>query len=363
MVRPTSGLRTYSVSATAAGTARPANAAPRHRRFARQASTSAAVSTVTGPRPPRPASRCVCASYRPRVLRTWASTTASRPSGRAWPANASARDAVTAAHPVTSTAAGPRSAGGSSGRGAACRRSFVPRGISPAYGDAAAARATASRLQAARPGDRLGSDQGSADLELDLGVLGQRDVARVAVVDLAVVDGRDAPLGRAGLARPQRLPPHVEEVAQREGPVDRRLDMDDAVGGVRMQPVEALPAADERALRGVLGLRPGYSEAGRYLARRAVHNDGQMSVDVEQHLLAGVAVDAIHRRAGGLGSGAGQREGARDGNALGAVRARGRSGLERAQRAQRGELRRRRSGASAAGRRAPGRDRERDADG
>src|SRR5215467_1325455 len=265
MVRPTSGLRTYSVSATAPGTARPASAAPRHRRVARQARTSAVVRTATGSWPPSWVSRPSCSWYWPRPLRTWASTAASRPSGRAWPANASARDAVTAAHPVTSTAAGPRSAGGSSGRGAACRRSFVARGISPAYGDAAAARANASRLQAARPGDRLGSDQGSADLELDLGVLGQRDVAGVAVVDLADVDGRDVPLGRAGLARPQRLPPYDEEVAQREGPVDRRLDVDDAVGGVRMQPVEALPAADERALRGVLGLRPRDADAGRYL--------------------------------------------------------------------------------------------------
>src|SRR5262249_24432264 len=156
------------------------------------------------------------------------------------------------------------------------------------------------------------------------------DVAGVAVVELAVVDDRDVPLGRANLAGPQRLAPYVEEVAERVGPADWRLGMDDAVAGVRVQPVEAFPAAGERALRCVLGLCPWDPGAGWYLAGRAVHDDGQVCVDVEQHLLAGVTADAIHRLAGGLGGGAGHRRAARDRHALGAARAGGRGGLERA---------------------------------
>src|SRR5262249_9646919 len=91
-----------------------------------------------------------------------------------------------------------------------------------------------ARLQAVGPGDRLRGDQGSADLELDLGMLQERDIAGVALVGLAVVDRRDVSLGRADLAGPQRLTPLVEKVAERVGPVDRRLGVDDAVGGVRV---------------------------------------------------------------------------------------------------------------------------------
>src|SRR5262249_36773918 len=82
-------------------------------------------------------------------------------------------------------------------------------------------------LQAAGPGDRLRGNQRSADLELDLGMLRDRDVSRVAVVGLAVVDHRDVPLLGADLIGPQRLAPNAEEVAQREGAVDRRLGVDD----------------------------------------------------------------------------------------------------------------------------------------
>src|SRR5690242_5008911 len=178
----------------------------------------------------------------------WASTALSRPSGRAWPANPSARDAVTAAHPATTMAALRRSAGGSNGRGGA-RRSSVPVASAKLMRPPLLPWPRSAGLQAVGPGDRLRGDQGGADLELDLGMLRDRDVARVAVIDLVVVDRGDVPLLRADLTGPQRLSPYLEEVAQREGPVDRRLGVDDAVGGVRVQPVEALPVADERALR------------------------------------------------------------------------------------------------------------------
>jgi imidazole glycerol-phosphate synthase subunit HisF len=130
------------------------------------------------------------------------------------------------------------------------------------------------RLQAARERDLLGLDKRRADLELNLGVRVQRDVTRVALVHLPVVDGHHVPLGRADLVRAERLAPDVEEVAQRVGALDRRLDVDDAVSGVRVQPVEARAGLDERALRGVRGLRTGDADAGRDLARGAVHEDG-----------------------------------------------------------------------------------------
>jgi len=50
---------------------------------------------------------------------------------------------------------------------------------------------------------------------------GQRDVTRVAKVDLPVVDRGDLPGGGADLARTQRLAPLVEEVSERAGPMNR----------------------------------------------------------------------------------------------------------------------------------------------
>ena len=70
----------------------------------------------------------------------------------------------------------------------------------------------AVRLQAGRERDLLRRDQRGADLQLDLRVRGQRDVARVALVHLPVVDGHDGAGGRADPVRAERLAPHVEEV-------------------------------------------------------------------------------------------------------------------------------------------------------
>src|SRR5215467_7268400 len=107
-------------------------------------------------------------------------------------------------------------------------------------------------LQAAAPGDLFRRDQWGAHLELDLGVLGERDVARVALVQVAVVDRGDVALGRADLAGPEWLAPLGEEAVQRARVLRRRLDVNEAVRGMSVQPVEAAPAADERALRGGL---------------------------------------------------------------------------------------------------------------
>jgi len=171
-------------------------------------------------------------------------------------------------------------------------------------------------------------------------VRGERDVPRVALEDLAVVDRHHVPAGRADLAGAERLPPLVEEVAQRVGPVHRGLDVDDAVGGVRMQPVEAGSLLDERARRGGLRHRPGDADGGWYLPGRTVHEDGQVGVDVEQGLLAGLAADPVLGLAGDRGGRAGQHGGGRHRHMLGPQRASGGSRAERAQRAERLQVQR-----------------------
>ena len=193
------------------------------------------------------------------------------------------------------------------------------------------------RLQAVRERDLLRRNERGADLELDLRLRVQRDVPRVALPDLPVVDGRHVPLGRADLVRAERLAPYVEEVTQGVGALDRRLNVDDAVGGVRVQPVEARAGLDERALRTLRGLRSGDADAGRDLPGRAVHEDGQVRVDVEHGLLAGLAADPVHRLAGRPRGRAGQRRARGYRHALGAGRPRRGRGLEGPQRAQRGQ--------------------------
>src|SRR5215471_6304994 len=94
-------------------------------------------------------------------------------------------------------------------------------------------------LQPASEGDRLLGDQRLANLELDLRVPIERDVARVALVQLAVVDGHYVALVRPEYRWPERLAPLVEEVAERVGALYGRLDVDDAVWRVGVQPVKA----------------------------------------------------------------------------------------------------------------------------
>jgi len=210
------------------------------------------------------------------------------------------------------------------------------------------------RLQAVRERDLLRRHQRGADLEADLSVRVQRYVPRIALEDLPVVDGHHVPFGRADLIRAERLAPYVEEVTQGVGALDRGFDVDDAVSGVRVQPVEARAGFDERALRGRRGLGPRNADAGRDLPGRTVDEDGQVRVDVEQRLLAGLAADPVHRLAGRPRSGAGQRRASGYRHALRTGRARGGRGLKGPQRAQRGQ------GQPAA--RTPARDGERDGD-
>src|SRR5437868_13464327 len=78
-------------------------------------------------------------------------------------------------------------------------------------------------------GDVHGLDEWSPDLELDLGVRVQWNGARTPVPRLSVDERGDGFLRVAHARCAQRLLPHVEEVAEREGALHRRLDVDDAV--------------------------------------------------------------------------------------------------------------------------------------
>ncbi len=98
-----------------------------------------------------------------------------------------------------------------------------------------------------------GATSGVPTSSLDLSVCVERDVTRVPLVHLAVVQSDHMAGCRANRVRSERQAPFVEEVAQRVGALDRGLDVDDAIGRVSVQPVEAGAGGDERALGCVLG--------------------------------------------------------------------------------------------------------------
>src|SRR5262245_61282845 len=77
----------------------------------------------------------------------------------------------------------------------------------------------------------LHTDERRADVELDQLVRLEHDLARVAVDDLAVNQSRHLAVHRADLPRRQLLPPDVEELAEVEGDLLRRLHVDDPVAG------------------------------------------------------------------------------------------------------------------------------------
>src|SRR6266851_4172859 len=217
-------------------------------------------------------------------------------------------------------------------------------------------------LEPAGEADLLLGDEWLTDLKLDLSMCVQRDVARVALIHLAVVDRHDMALDRPERRWSERLAPLVEEVAKRVGAVDRRLDVNDAVRRMGVQPVQAGSALGDRALRRLHCPRAGDSDASRELPLRPVDENRQMRMNVEDRLLRCLAANAINLAAGRGRRLASQRRRSRDGNALEARRAGLRRGLQRAERAQRAELELR----SAGGRRrlaSAASHRERDGDG
>src|SRR6185437_9145862 len=102
----------------------------------------------------------------------------------------------------------------------------------------------------------------------------------------------------------QRLMPLVKEVAQRVDPLGGGLDVDDAVGGVGVQPVDACATAGDRALVGVDRVGAGDPDPGGQRVGLAVLEHGQVRMDVVDELLGRAAGDPVHLPgAGGAGRG------------------------------------------------------------
>jgi len=114
-------------------------------------------------------------------------------------------------------------------------------------------------------------------------------VVRVAVVGFAVHPNLERLAGRrvqaVGLRAIQIHAPDIEELPQRErAMLYRRLDVDDAVGGVRMQPIQACANLRNADLRGYLHDSPMVEHL-------------QLRVDVLRRSLHGIAADTVDRQA------------------------------------------------------------------
>src|SRR5215469_9033748 len=133
----------------------------------------------------------------------------------------------------------------------------------------------------------------SPNVELDHRVGTQRYRAWIAREASAIdVGGHVATVG-GDSGGAERLAPDVEEVAERERPLGGSLDVDHAVGRVRVQPVEARTADGERPLLGLLDLRTGDADPERHLLLLPVVEDRQVRMNVEQRLLARLTLDSV----------------------------------------------------------------------
>src|ERR1035437_8173285 len=129
------------------------------------------------------------------------------------------------------------------------------------------------------PVNRLRRGSGRADLELDVGMADERDVPDALGPQLAVHEGGDLALRRPHFGRAERLVPFVEEVAQGVDPPRRGLDVDDPVGSVGVQPVDALAAGGDRAAGGLILDRAGNPDAPGDRVLLAVDEHGQVGMD------------------------------------------------------------------------------------
>src|SRR5581483_3864585 len=99
--------------------------------------------------------------------------------------------------------------------------------------------------------------------------------------------------------RRQLLAPDVEEVAEREGDLLRRLHVDDPVAGMRVQPREAAALRHERADGRVdAAKRRTDPDAERNLPLLAADEDREVRVDVERDLLGVLVLYPLDRLAG-----------------------------------------------------------------
>src|SRR5256714_2866393 len=153
--------------------------------------------------------------------------------------------------------------------------------------------------QPVRKRDLLRRHERTADLELDLRVRKEWNLAWVAGEDASVEERGNTPVDGTDFLTIEGLAPDVEELAERVGPVDRRLGVDDSVGGMRVQPHEARGSGDKRTARSRLHSigRPD-ADRSRHLSRNTPDEDRQGRVDVKEHLLACLACDAVDLLAG-----------------------------------------------------------------
>src|SRR5579875_1065879 len=157
--------------------------------------------------------------------------------------------------------------------------------ISPFYFKRRLRRAFALEL---RPVRRVRRSEGRAVLDYDLFVVAQRNRTGISPPEPAVyrkaegVPARRA--HRAGDRAAQALSPNIEELPERERAHDRRLDVDDAVGGVRVQPIQAAGDGHDADLRGHLHAAPAVE-------------DLQMRVDVLDDAFLALAVNAVDGQA------------------------------------------------------------------
>jgi hypothetical protein len=153
-------------------------------------------------------------------------------------------------------------------------------------------------LQAVGEPNRLGPYEWPADVELDLRVSKERDVSRVPLIGAAVDEGHDRPVHAGDLARRQRLPPNIEEIAEGVYPLRRRFDMHDSIRRVRMKPAEAGSVAGNGPLRRSQHVHRGSdADAVWDLSRLSADEDRQVDMNVIDELLGRLALDAVDRLA------------------------------------------------------------------
>src|SRR5215831_6232555 len=183
-----------------------------------------------------------------------------------------------------------RGSAGERPAGSAGERPAGSAGERPAGGGGWAESSGWAGSQAGREGEGLRGD-GLADVELDDRVRGELDRAWVAGERFAVEEGRHVPRGPAYLGAAQWLSPHVEELPEGVDTLDRGFDVDDTGRVVSMQPVQAFAAFDE-AVDDLLW--PGNPDPGRDHLADAGGVDRQVSVDVIDGLLIGLARDTVY---------------------------------------------------------------------
>lgn len=135
-------------------------------------------------------------------------------------------------------------------------------------------------------GERLKRHDWAADINLDHAVGKQRNQSGVAVQLLSVFEYDDASLVRPHLIRPKWLVPYVEELTECELLLRRGFHVDDSVGNVRVQPVEAVVDSDviKGSLRIVLhGLGLRYANTRWQALHVSVEVDRHVDMDVVLH--------------------------------------------------------------------------------